>query len=287
MNSKCRYVAGFLLAGVASAANADSFASATLAAVKLTLIDLDPTDGILPSITFLDSSDTYRGSVFVKRNFDNMDGAPVLSPVAFYSFARQASFSDALAVASFTTDVTGIGGTHVVRAQASFGKDRNYAAAQAIGARNQFKISDRTLLMVTATSTLNVDVTHSWSGTSVFETEVAQATNRIQLWGAAAGGEGTGTQQSDALQELYQSSLASWNAADGSYSFSPAQRSESSALSASFVNLSGGELMGTLATYSNVVSVTPGVTTPVPELHSAWLLLAGLGAGATLRGRRR
>lgn len=285
MNSVCRLLAGSFLAGMASATIAASSASASLASVKLTLVDLDPSDGVAPWITFLDSSETFRGVVSVSSKDQVIDSAFPRYTTAFTSFSLQASSAGLTASASFASDATAIGGTHLAQSTAPFGVYRQQAVAQALGAWNSFKISDKTLLVVTATSTLSAEVTHAWSGPSALDVEMADAVNRIQLWGAAAGGDGTGTQSSDAFQEIMLRSQASWNAATAQFDFAPVASSQSTAFSASFVNLSGAEMTGTLAMYSSVISATPG--TPVPEPVSAWLLLVGLlGVGAALRNRR-
>lgn len=282
-----RAVCGFALMGMMSVACANSSVSATLDAVKLTLIDLDPSDGVAPWISFQNGTDTFRGGVFVLSNDQVVDGGYASYTKPFLSFTRQASGGGNLARASFTADATGQGGQQTAQSYAVFQEvSRELAQAQAIAVSNKFQLSDKTLLVVTASSTLNMAVTHAWSTDAELNGEVADAFNRIQIYGPAAGGEGTGTQLSDALHEIHLRSQGSWNVETSRYDLSPDSRSESRSFSASFSNLSGSALSGTLFITSSAVSVTPG--TPVPEPGAASLLLAGLlGIGFALRNRRR
>lgn len=287
MNLVCRTVFGFALMGMMSGTYANSSVSATLDAVKLTLIDLDPSDGITPWISFQQGTDAFRGGVFVMSNNQLVDGGYTRYTEPFLSITRQASGGGNEARASFAADATGLGGLQMAQSYAVFqGESRELAQAQAIAVSNKFQLSDKTMLVVTASSTLSTAVTHTWSGDAGFNGETADAFNRIQIYGPAAGGEGTGTQLSDALHEIYLRSQSSWNAATSRYDFSPDSRSESRSFSASFSNLSGSTLAGTLFITSSAVSATPG--TPVPEPGAAALMLAGLlGMGFALRNRRR
>lgn len=281
MNFRCRIFAGALLTGIASAALADSLVSATLVSVELTLVDLDPTDMNTPWITFQNNASPFDAGVFVSVNHVPVDGAYIDATTAFSPFNRQASSDGVFASASFAVDATGMGGTLVTESRATFGESYKDATALALGAWHRFTISDKTLLYVTATSSVSAEVTHAWSSSSP-ERETARASNRIHVWGPAAGGTGIGTQDSDALHTTRAESLAVWDAAAELNYFSPVSRSDTQTLSASFANLSGAELSGTLAIFSAASS-----STPVPEPLSAWLLLAGLGAGAVLRQRRQ
>jgi hypothetical protein len=282
MNSICRLVAGVLLAGVASAAVADSSASATLTSVKLTLVDLDPADGVTPWIIFQDSQYPYRGHASVWLYGVLVDESLPTLTTAFTSFSMQASSAGMQASGFFMADATGMGGINSAQSTAAFGEYRN-ALVRTSGAQNPFRISDKTLVFVTATSTLNAEVTETWSGNQEHEVEMASAENFIGLSGPAAGGVGTGTQSSSAPHEIRIRSEAAWNPAIGQYDFSPASRSGSAVLSASFVNLSGSEMTGSIWVSSSAWSIIP-----VPEPASAWLMLVGLlGTGAVLRYRRR
>lgn len=282
MNSICRLVAGVLLAGMASATVADSSASATLTSVKLTLVDLDPSDGVTPWITFQASLNPYRGKASLSLYDVLVDQSLPTVTTALTSFSMHASSPDMQASGFFSADATGLGGTNSAQSTAAFGEYR-IAVAQTLGAQNPFTISDKTLVFVTATSTLNAEVTESWSGYQEYQVEMADAENSISLWGPAAGGVGTGTQSSDARHEIRARSQVAWNPAIGQYDYSPALSSGSAVLSASFVNLSGAEMSGSLWVSSIASSLIP-----VPEPGSAWLMFMGLlGTGAALRYRRR
>lgn len=284
MNKLCRAVAGGLLVGIASAALADSSVSAKLSSVQLTLVDLDLLDGITPWITFQDSTETYRGGLFVMVNDEVMNGSHYLAwTQAFSPFAGQVSAAGAAASASFTVDATGMGGTHLADSHAVFNGERQIGQAQILGAWNQFTISDKTSLVIMATSSAAAEVTHTWSGADEFSNEMAEAANRIEMWGPGANGQGT--QQSVMYHQLVVRSQTVWNRASGSFDFAPASKSEVQAFSGSFTNLSGSEMSGTLSMYATAISITPG-SSPVPEPHSAWLMLVGLmGARAALRKR--
>jgi len=266
---------------MASVTLADSLVSATLASVKLTLVDLDPSDTITPWITFQNNTAPFSGRALVWVNHDLVDGSYIEATTAFSPFNWQASSDGVFASASFAVDATGTGGTLVAESRAIFGESYKDASALALAVWHQFTISDKTLLFVTATSVASAEVTHAWSS-NLLERETARASNRIHLWGPAAGGAGSGTQDSDALHVKLAESPILWDPGAELYYFSPASYSGTQTLSASFVNLSGSDLSGTLAIYSGATS-----STPVPEPHSVWLLLAGFSAGAALRHRRQ
>ena len=161
---------------------------------------------------------------------------------------------------------------------------RRLGQAQILGAWNQFTISDKTSLVITATSSAAAGVTHTWSGTDEFNSEMAEAANRIEMWGPGANGQGT--QQSVMYHQLVVRSQTVWNPASGSFDFAPTSKSEVQAFFGSFTNLSGSEMSGTLSMYATAISITPAPS-PVPEPHSTWLMLVGLmGTGAALRKRR-
>ncbi|MEO6277933.1 hypothetical protein [Roseateles sp.] len=287
MKSISRVVSGLALAGLLPAAQADSFASAELSSVTLTLFDLDVSDGITPWIKFQDNTDqTYRGIVFIMSNNETVGRSSVQSSKAFASFARQLSSAGVSASSSFTVDATTrMGGTHLAQTSAAFEADNHLAWAEAYGALNQFTISDRSLLVVTATSVLSTKVTHSWLGSGEYQPEMASAATRIQLSGPDVGG--TGHQLTDLGSEMYLQSQKTWDEAVGAYLFSPDSRERSSSLSGSFTNLSGAPMSGTLDMYVSVTSRTPSATSAVPEPQSISLALIGLlGLSGGLRLRR-
>jgi hypothetical protein len=279
-----RALAGALLLCVASTALADTLASAELASVKLTLVDLDPSDGITPWIQFHESNLFNRGMLYIKVNDEPVEGSlsGVLLTRAFEPFSGQVLVSTAGVSASFTVDATGLGGTQLAESHAVFNEKSQYTIATITGALNPFTLSARTSLVVTATGSAFAEVTHRWSGPDPLAEEFALVSNRIEFWDGTGDSPVTMLSQASQLVEVRSGSVR--NDVSGGFDRAPSSKREIKTLSASFSNSSGTEKSAWLLTSSLAHSITPAV----PEPNTAWLLLLGLmGAGRAVRFRSR
>lgn len=248
--------------------------SAQIGPLQLQLFDLDPSDGITPSLQF-----TNMGS-----NTGLYTLAMTPAPYAYDmqidigSTPWQAGSVTALAgVAQASAAIEGTGtaaGTRLWAAGGAGNFDSLYAfeAARYSGSADAplmggvFTVSANTIAVLSGVAT----VAASGTATTVLE-EYAAATVHIELAGLGGGGSGAQSAQ-DTL-------------ATGGYgSAQPFNFGNSRLLSVSFLNQTAGDLSGTLSLTANVSGYV--YATPVPEPRSWALLLAGLTA-VGWRARRR
>jgi hypothetical protein len=109
--------AASLFLGVAGPAHADAQASATLGDIRLQLVDLDPADGIAPSLTFLDSSNAVAlAAAYALAYPPRADESRQASAGPFGSVSAGATATGSGATTTVTGDFT-VGAT--MRASAS------------------------------------------------------------------------------------------------------------------------------------------------------------------------
>lgn len=281
-----------------SSAWAAASASATLSGLTVTLYDLNPTDGIGPSITF-QSNSTYGSYVSTSASdfsIGSQSGAGwSFSPLgpAGSSSAKGGAQAGAAVSGSLGSGVTmsasgSAAGWTVAPPDffsnvTSFGADA-YAGAQFGSLR--FELSPFTLAVINGQASLTATTTVGAKEGDDFslDTESASAGFSMGMSGPGPSGGGDSYQSSSDNVNLYADWGYFYDPETGTQGYTGESVSLDRAFALSFTNLSGGALGGDLSIrlsvsgYSNVAAV--------PEPGSIALMVAGLGV-VGLRLRRR
>ncbi|MBS1143272.1 MAG: hypothetical protein H6R14_678 [Proteobacteria bacterium] len=276
-------LAGVMAAAFATPALAAVSASATVSDFSITLYDLNPLDGIMPTITW--------SSISADPNMATNTSASVSGPYSAsntYNYTpigvlntSTATISDATATATINGNMLSASGS--ATATSASWQNRSFSA----GARHgdyvsNFILSANTAAIFTANVTTLASVTVGYDPLSG-QSEAASANITMSVSGNGASGNGS-QNSSDSLS----ASAGGW----WWYPTLPLTQSNSAILAGSFVNTSAGDLSGafqlgaTVNGYTNVVASAVSVTA-VPEPESYAMFLAGLGLiGAVARRRQ-
>lgn len=295
-----RLPATIALLGLALAhngASAVSVASATLESIHLTLIDLDPLDGIASTITFLSGSG-WGNSLSVQVNTsDGSWNSGGYTGAGWSPKSVSASLDHSTANARLDTsgslDGAGLHASGSAAGEAgSAGLMSSYNASVSkpyydYGLRGNFTLSANTLVYVEGLVTVAAEVTQTRPEAMTGDAgkESAFASAGVQLYGA--GLSGSGTQSSS---DTKQASAANFTYGMG-YPTPPKQVSSSARVAASFANLSQHTLDGTMMLQANVngyshYGTSGAAVSQVPEPGSLALLAAGLGTVGLVARRR-
>ena len=283
----CAAAAALLAAGPALA---DSSASATLGPLTLTLIDLNPLDGVTPWVSFAGSSGSYtyaNAYTSAPYGYDNTDnhgsGAWGSSASAATTSLAQASaaISGSGTLAGTTLAASGSAANPVSANPWDYAYFQGYAYGPDVGSQS-FTLSANTLMVVQGAGSFVASTTGGYSLTYYYG-EYVNASVSLQLSGPASSGGIGGYQNSyDQIGASFYSS-AYW---DGTgYVLTGASASDARTLGVSFLNLTGTEMTGTMSAQVNVWGQT--YANPVPEPETWALMLAGLAAVGSLARRRR
>lgn len=251
--------------------------------MTLTLIDLDETDGVTPWITFAGNGPSSAagnlpgGSVFEQ----NVATGPFMAVQA--NVAHAPSRVDARVIGSGEVAGSSLYSSGYVtlvpqREESSF-FGVVYGADSA-----QFTLSANTLLLVGGQSTVTAAVTAEWVPTQGFHVpEQARAQNLIRLEGAAPAGP-AGQQRSEASHAvMVESKVVFGLPTYPGYSLVSASTTETSFLSAAFVNADNADAAGKITVASQIYGMTP-----VPEPAMVLLTLGGLmGVALAVRCSRK
>ena len=254
----------------ATSAFAASSSSVMIGALNVQLFDLDPLDGIAPSITFASSGyDSYSTAYAYQSNPYGYDYQSNYGTTPWADTASSATTSLAWANASLSgAAANGHGATLTAAGAAADFTSPNYYDSASYNANvaapyyyyyNSFTLSANTALVISAAAT----VTAAANGHNLYYADYAQANASFNLWGA--GPSGGGSQSSYDSASVYGSSYLGqgpWTATD------------SRTLGASFLNLTSGDMTGNLQVSASAYGTT--YASPVPVPAAVWLMGSGL-----------
>jgi hypothetical protein len=268
---------------VSTPATAATSSSASIGPLTVQFFDLDPTDGVTPTIVFGLSSygvNNHVGAFASQSNTAFIDskgalGAEPWAPAVVTAGAgvthatasidgadtfAGTSLSASGSATDFTSAILGDTAQYSGNASAPYSQ---YATS------TNFTLSAHSIVVISANASVAAAVTGHVNG----EAEFARAEAYIIIGGVAGGGGGTQS-SSDALRAGYGANLGA-----------PFSETSNRLISVSFVNNTGGDLSGNLSILASAFGTT--YATPVPEPQSFWLTLAGLFAVEWARRRRQ
>jgi hypothetical protein len=294
MKTARKALSALVVAGIATAAGpafAAAYSTATFGKVTITLIDLDPNDGISANISFLNDPIKFDGGAFIRgmaetgMNSGNEPGNQLKNFKKTGAW-QTTSFSDsaitplAVASGSVTGSATGAGfsALSLTGSALSTAEQRaNYAAYGAVPGLDYrgFVLSANTKVVFSVDASVSAQTTigHTPGG---LEGEAASALLSLYAGGYAANGV--------TVVEDLQEHGASVLHVDGSPDMGAAD-AWSGVMSASFSNLSSHSTEGGF--YAHAAISGNSVISAVPEPSTYGMLLGGLAMmGALLRRRR-
>ena len=263
---------------------ANSFASASLGPIRVTLFDMDVLDGVDPSISFGttgDANDT-AAHVFLYRSSPEdqheqyTNGAVQWAPVSASVNTSWGGASASLVGASTLLSPNGMtlsasGSVNNPISVGYFSYDYAYfvAGVEAPSSKTGFTLSANTAVMFSALSETTVSLSGPRTGS-----DDAHAATTMGISGLGALGSGSQTASDDNYSDV------DWNS-------SYLKASQSRRLGVSFLNLTNESMDGV---FNTSVSASGGVynIAAVPEPESYAMLLTGLGLmGAVARRRSK
>lgn len=286
-------LAAACLASAGGAAHADAYAGATFGSVTITLVDLDPNDGIAASISFLPTPTKYyagalvRGESSTYRDSVNEPGAQYKS--FFNRGAWQSTNVNGSAVTdlasasgSLTGAATGVGfvGLNLAGSALSTTAQHShfYAYASVPGdpfGHLDFVLSANTQVVFSVDASMNAGTTIGGTAGSLFG-ESASAVMGLYSGGLAADGV-------TLLEDLREQGVGvTWQDGDAP---GGGVDSWSGVLSSSFSNLAGHSSQGEFWAYATING--DSVLAAVPEPSTYGMLLGGLGLVGFLARRRK
>lgn len=290
----------------ASPVLAASSASVLLSNVQLLLVDLNPDDGISPSVSF--GSGSSRGDASASftqpgssgsetASFNGLFGAwspgsaAVSGPYSSASSVLAGSGTATGSVLSTTGNGTAPGSGFCLPGDSGFNTCFNASASFSaslapLDTFGQFVLSANTLLVLTADASMQVAATGGGrvqQFDSLLFTNGDSASAGVSLSMSGPGPTGSGSQSSSDGRSLFATAFYDF----GSGLFVPAGDAFNGSVGVSFTNLSGGSLTGNLNFSQSVNGTAYGDALLVPEPGAWALMLAGLAAVAGVARRRR
>jgi hypothetical protein len=286
-----------ILSLLSPSAGAASYSSASLGPITITLYDLNPSDGILPSIFWNNniystnnyvSTNAYDHALQVYQsnsNFGTLIGtnnSVTANSINSSATATVVGGADPQSIVGVTLNVSG----H------SLGGDSQHEASAFSPYYNNtpFTLSAYTTVVFSAFASVSVETTVGGDYTGQ---EYATAYAGLSVIGGQLGGtglNGSGIQSSSSNYTAFASSTSSyvWNDATQSYDYiiSGQNKSSSGVVGVAFTNLTNNTMNGDfIATASaNGNSSVALAVTNVPEADSYALMLVGLGLiGSVIR----
>lgn len=265
--SRSTTAAAVLALGVVSTAHAAATASAEVGQITITLIDLDPFDGITPTLAFQNEKSYSFASVYgdSTSTYDSDTAAGSFMPTS-------ASAVDAL---GWGTGSTGAGGAQSAAELAGSPTAGVYSGTQGAGYfSGYFEITPWTGLILTTDYSAHADTSVGWSADDQSEYAGSYAQLGLRIF------QSGGTEQHSASRNAFASYI--W---DGSQ-YVGQSYAASGQLRLTYANFSSDAQSGSYVaeTYAYAQST---IAAAIPEPGTYGLLLAGLaGIGAVLRRRR-
>lgn len=265
----------------AAPAFAASSSSASIGPMSLQLFDLDPLDGVAPSITFNISPygyDTYVAASAYQSNPYAYDwqGGYFPGPWALNAVNAAAGVSQAAAsiggagmANGATLSASGSSGDFT----ANTGDSATYTAEANVHPNRwygtSFTLTAKTLVLVSGNASVAADAAPL--GPSGYW-DYAYAHVWLNVWGPGASGSGS--------QSAYDDITV------GGYAYGvPFSLSDARSLGASFVNLTSSDMDGYFEVGASVTGITYANVVPEPETYA--LMLAGLLTVGIITHRRR
>jgi len=282
-------------------ASANSVASATLGPISVTLIDLNPADSLLPTITWNNATYAPYNNYTYVYAYDSANGN-YQSNAAWgenlgsnNSLSASTAQSAATASISSGNDNTRLDGVSLTSAGYADGTTSagqysyfNAAAyAPYYGGYDAFTLGAFTGVIFTAYATTSAQT--SIGNHDGWGSEYASSTAALNVWGSQPSGTG-GTQNSNASISSYAAydTLSVWNDQTQTYDYSYTGQSNTAAdmLGGTYINLTGSDKVGYLQFYTNV-SGHSYVASAVAEPESYALVLAGLSLMGMISRRKQ
>lgn len=268
-------LAAALLAAWAAPSGASTFASFSVGPISFNLFDLNPDDGIAPSISFLGTGSLqevatardYGLALFDSQNVTVSPWVPLAVSAAVPGSWVSVSVSgnDGGTVSGTTLKATGA--THGTGSQPGAGEIYGRIATD-----YSFTLSPFTKVVFEADVSLSASTTH---GGAAFE--FANLRSWLRTWDE---NQPPGAAPQSSLDEASIYVKSAWNGSQ----YVPDSGSLGDTLSVSFVNGSASALDGKLRGNFEMTGYSPA---PVPEPETWALLLAGLGIVGGIARRRR
>lgn len=295
-SNKLVMLVGLIAAIGAAPANASVSATATFSDFSVTLFDLNPTDGVTPTITWSNPYGNYatytQASTYDKNGYGVNNGSSYHYGQLDAANTTTANLSHASATAS--TGASSVAGTpsgslsasgSAFATQTSGGTSFSATAYDPYSSYVTFTLSANTVAVFSAKATTQVATSVGYD--SLHNTsESANASAGLSVSGA----NGVNGSQS-ASDSLYANASYTYTyqqdpqTGKWGYVYTPQSVTKSSTLSGSFVNLSSGAKTGSLSMWVSASGYSAIAAVPEPESYA--MFLAGLGlVGAVVRRRR-